>query len=43
MFSLKHEFAFEWNRFLHPAAESGKHTLEFLLTPERFPCQLRGK
>ncbi len=43
MFSLRHEFATEWNRFLSPPAAAGKHSIEIDLGPERFPYQLRGR
>src|SRR5262249_35132139 len=43
LFSLKHEFPGEWNRFLNPADTSPNQTMTFTLSMERFPFQFRGK
>jgi hypothetical protein len=43
MFSLRHEFGNDWSRSLAPAPEAGRHAIELLLTPKRFPPQLRGR
>ena len=47
LFSLRHEFPNEWNRFLHPAdPAAGKmivHSLPIDLGRERFPFQFRAK
>jgi hypothetical protein len=43
LFRVRHEFASEWHRFLHPAAADGKHSLDLPFTPERFPFRLRGR
>ena len=40
LFSLKHEFATEWYRFLQSVTPP---VIAFDLTPERFPFQLRGR
>ena len=40
MFSLRHEFAVEWARFLQSA---DPHAIEFSLAPERLPFRLRGR
>jgi len=42
MFSLKHEFATEWFRFLQMPA-SQPQTMQFDLRPECFPFQFRGR
>lgn len=39
MFSLRHEFPIDWNRFITAATQ----TLNFKLTQDRFPFQLRGR
>ena len=47
LFSLRHEFPNEWNRFLHPAdpavGEKIVHSLAIDLGRERFPFQFRAK
>jgi len=43
LFSARHDFPSEWHRFLHPTDTATSQTLEFELTPERFPFQFRGK
>jgi hypothetical protein len=37
MFSARHEFPTEWNRFFHPATEGGEQVLSFTIGKERFP------
>ena len=39
VFSQRHEFPTGWQRFLTAATP----TLDFTLTPDRFPFQLRGR
>ena len=43
LFSAKHEFANEWNRFLHPKDSDDAQVLRLDLTPERFPLRFRGR
>ena len=43
LFSLKHEFPGEWNRFLHPADTATDQIMTLTLSMERFPFQFRGK
>ena len=42
LFSLKHEFPSEWQRFLHPENAADKHLTEFGLTKDRFPYQFQA-
>ena len=37
MFSLKHDYPTEWNKFLHPAAIGGEQILTFTIGKERLP------
>ena len=37
MFSMKHEFPTEWNRFLHPSAVGAEQILSFSIGKERLP------
>jgi hypothetical protein len=43
MFSLRHEFPAEWNRFLNPLPSDQAQTMLLGLGKERFPLQYRGK
>ncbi len=41
LFSARYEFPTEWHRFLHPVVGQPVQTLQFTLTPARFPFQYR--
>jgi hypothetical protein len=41
IFSARHEFSSEWQRFLTPAAAGGDQTLTLALSPDRFPYVFR--
>jgi len=43
MFSLRHEFASEWHRFLHPASAEEGQSLAVPLEAVRFPFRYRGR
>jgi hypothetical protein len=44
LFSVRHEFPSDWNRFLDPTAvPDKKQSMTLDLGPERFPYQFRGK
>jgi len=43
MFSLRHEFADAWRRFLHPSPAGPSQKLQLALGPERFPYRFRGR
>jgi hypothetical protein len=43
LFSVRHEFPNEWQRFLHPATPTPHHELNLDLGPERFPFLFRDR
>jgi hypothetical protein len=43
LFSLKHEFPTEWNRFLNPPDAASSQNMQIALTIDRFPYQYRGR
>ncbi len=43
LFSMKHEFPTEWQRFLHPPETQPDQSVPLMLTPNHFPFQLPGK
>ncbi|MBA2748697.1 MAG: hypothetical protein H0U45_08135 [Tatlockia sp.] len=43
MFSLRHEFSTEWNKFLNHAEANGDHIQAFSLVKERFPFLFQNK
>ncbi len=43
LFSLRHEFPTEWNRFLNTVDENGYHMQTFALPQDRFPFLFQGR
>ncbi len=43
LFSMRHEFPTEWQRFLNPPETQPDQSVTLSLTPDRFPFQLPGK
>ncbi len=43
LFSARHDFASEWQRFLHPAPAADAQTLMLALAPDRFPFEFRSR
>jgi hypothetical protein len=43
MFSLKHEFADQWYKFLYPAADENNQQIDLNVAPDHFPFLFRGK
>src|SRR5260370_29045620 len=43
LFSLRHEFPTDWNRFLNPPDTAPSQSMQITLTIDRFPYQYRGR
>jgi hypothetical protein len=43
LFSLRHEFPTEWNRFITQADSNGKHIQDFSFAKDRFPFFFQGR